>query len=144
MIVDTLKARAAEAMKNKDSAASAVLRLALGEIQTAEARANRSLSDDEAQAIVRKLVKSNEETMALAGGAQKDALARENDILTGLLPKTMTPEEIVIALAPVAEAIRAAKNDGQATGIGMKHLKTSGAPAQGGDVTVAVKRMRGG
>lgn len=142
MLVDVLKARAAEAMKSKDQVATAVLRLALGEIQTAEARANKPVSEDEAVAIVRKLIKSNEETLAHAPAEQKATLERENAILLAVLPATLTPAQIVEQLAPVADAIRAAKNDGQATGVAMKHLKGAGASVQGSDVTIAVKQMR--
>ena len=143
MVIETLKARAAEAMKSKDGVATSILRLALGEIQTAEARSNKPVTEDEAVAIVRKLIKSNEETLPHAAGEQKATLERENALLSSVLPATMTPDQIVAALAPVAEAVRAAKNDGQATGVAMKHLKSSGSSVQGNDVTAAVKRMRG-
>ncbi len=142
-VVDTLKARAAEAMKAKDAAASSILRLALGEIQTAEARTNKAVSNDEAIAIVRKLVKSNEETLTHTAPEQRASLERENALLLAVLPATLGPEQIVELLAPVAEAVRAAKSDGQATGVAMKHLKGSGASVQGNDVTAAVKRLRG-
>jgi len=144
MLTLTIKARAAEAMKTKDAVATTVLRVALGEIQTAEARANKPLADDEVQAIVRKLVKSNEETLAASSGEGRATLERENAILLSLLPATLTPDQIVIQLAPVADAIKAAKSDGQATGVAMKHLKAGGAVVQGSDVTAAVKRMREG
>ncbi len=142
-LVTTLKARAAEAMKAKDTAATSILRLALGEIQTAEARTNAPVSEADAVAIVRKLVKSNEETLAHTQGDERAALERENGILLGVLPATLGPDQIVVLLAPVADAVRDAKSDGQATGVAMKHLKTTGASVQGTDVTAAVKRMRG-
>jgi uncharacterized protein YqeY len=142
MLIDTIKARAAEAMKSKDAVATTVLRVALGEIQTVEARTNKALTDDEAQAIVRKLVKSNEETIAASQGDVKVTLERENVILLGLLPKSLSVDEIAEKLAPVVVQIRDAKNDGQATGVAMKHLKASGAAVQGSDVTAAVKRLR--
>jgi uncharacterized protein YqeY len=142
MLIDTLKAAAAEAMKAKDGVRTTVLRVALGEIQTAEARANKALTDEEAQAILRKLVKSNEETLAVAAQDVRATLQRENEILTSFLPASLTPEQIAEKLAPILDAIRAAGNDGQATGIAMKHLKASGVSAPGNDVSVAVKRMR--
>jgi uncharacterized protein YqeY len=143
MLIDTLKAAAAEAMKSKDAVRTTVLRVALGEMQTAEARANKPLTEEEAQAIVRKLVKSNEETLAVAAEDVRATLQRENEILSAFLPAALTAEQIAEKLAPVAEAIRAAKNDGQATGIAMKHLKASGVSAPGNEVGAAVKRMRG-
>lgn len=143
MIVDTLKERAKEAMKAKDSAATQIYRLALGEIQTLEARAARAVTEEEAEGVVRKLVKSNEETLSLStDDAQKGELEKEIALLTAVLPKGLSVEEIVALLAPVADAIKAAGNDGQATGVAMKHLKASGTSAQGKDVGAAVKTLR--
>lgn len=110
-----------------------------------EARKNAPLTEDEAAAVVRKLVKSNEETLGLTSDeARASTLRREIEVLVALLPASLTPDQIAELLAPQREAIRAAKNDGQATGIAMKHLKASGANATGADVTVAVKRLREG
>lgn len=143
MFVDALKVAIHQAVKGRDDVARDVLRLAFGEIQTAEARSTRSLSDDEAAAIVKKLVKSNEETLALASaGERADVLRREIAALSALLPKTMTVEQLVEALAPQAEALRAAKNDGAATGVAMKHLKSIGGVFEGKDVGEAVKKIR--
>ncbi len=143
MIIDSLKKRTAQALKEKDSVAKDVLRLALGEIQTAEARANRPLGEDEGVAIVRKLVKSNEETLAATGpGERAEALRHEIVVLTALLPASLSIAQIAEALASQRDAIRAAANDGQATGVAMKHLKTTGAAFDGKDVTAAVKLLR--
>lgn len=143
MFVDNLKAAINQAVKDKDTVARDVLRLAFGEIQTAEARAGRPPSEEEATAIVKKLVKSNEETLALTTDeARADTLRKEIAVLSALLPKTMTVPQIVEALASQAEAIRAAKNDGQATGLAMKHLKSTGAVFDGKDVGEAVKAIR--
>jgi len=50
--------------------------------------------------------------------------------------------EFVAALAGVTDAIRAAGNDGQATGVAMKELKKAGAVVNGKDVSAAVKQLR--
>jgi len=142
MLTEDIKKQMTQAMKERDEVAKNILRLALGEIQTAEARANRALKDEEAVAIVRKLVKSNEETLAAAQGEQADTLRKENAVLARLLPATLTVAQIVEALGVHRDAIRAAKNDGQATGIAMKHMKTTGASFDGNDVAAAVKEMR--
>jgi uncharacterized protein YqeY len=142
-IVDELKARMAEAMRSKDEIAKNIYRLAYSETQLASARSGTVVNEDEAIAILKKLVKSNEETLAVATeAAQKDALAREVALLTALLPKTLGVPEIVAALAPVADAIRAAGNDGQATGVAMKHLKSTGASVDGKTVAAAVRQIR--
>ncbi len=144
MLIDEIKARMTRAMRERDEVVRNILGLAVGEIQTAEARANRALGDDEATAVVRKLLKSNEETLALTGAddARGAALRREIEVLASLLPKSMSVEQIAEALAPVADPIRAAKSDGQAMGVAMKHLKAAGAVVGAPDVQQAVKRVR--
>jgi uncharacterized protein YqeY len=144
MIVDEIKKQMTSAMKSRDEVARNVLGVARGEIQTAEARANRPLTEDEAVAVVRKLLKSNEETLAAAPGASGAATLRaENAILEALLPARMGVDGIVAALVAQREAIRSAKSDGQATGVAMKHLKGAGVTGvDGGDVAEAVKRIR--
>ena len=145
MITDELKKQMPAAMQARDEIGKNVLGLALGEIQTGEARANRPLTEVEAIAVVRKLLKSNEETLALGGeNAGAPALRREIEILAALLPKSMSAEDIAVALAPVAEAVRAAKSDGQAMGVAMKHLKSSGAAVEASDVQKAVAQLRAG
>lgn len=144
MLVEDIKKRVVAAVKQGDAVTRDVLRLALGEIQTAEARKNAVLSDEDAAAALRKLIKSNEETLAAlpAGDERIATLKREVEVLASLLPAQMTVPQIVEALAAHADAIKAAGNDGQATGIAMKHLKASGASVSGGDVTAAVKQLR--
>ncbi len=144
MLIDQIKKRIVQAMKEKDEVAKSVLRLAQSEINAAEARANRPLREDEEAAIVRKLVKSNEETIAATGeGEQTATLRRENELLVAFLPASMSAAQIVEALASQREAIVAAKSDGQATGLAMKHLKSTGATFDGNDVAAAVKQLRG-
>ncbi|MCA9554554.1 MAG: GatB/YqeY domain-containing protein [Myxococcales bacterium] len=144
MLIDAIKSQITVAMKARDTLAKDILRVALGEIQTAEARAGGPVPDEEAQRILKKLVKSNEETMAIAKDPDTQAkLKRENEILGGLLPKALSVDDIVAALDPVADAIKAAKADGPAMGLAMKHLKQAGAPVEAPDVTAAVKAIRG-
>jgi uncharacterized protein YqeY len=143
MLIDEIKKRSMQAMKDRDTVAKEVLRVALGEIQVAEARAGRDATDEDSMAAVRKLIKSNEETRAVSTDeAQKATLTREIEVLSALLPKSLGVDEIVAALEPVREALRAAKSDGQATGVAMKHLKSTGAVVNGNDVSAAVRQVR--
>ena len=143
MLIETLKQRIADSVKAKDATARDVLRLALSEVQLADARSGRPQSDDEVVAIVRKLVKANEETLALTDDAERAATLRHELVaLTALLPKTLSVSELVEALAEQRDAIRAAKADGQATGLAIKFLKGTDAVFQGSDVTEAVKAIR--
>ena len=144
MLAHEIKKRVTQAMKDKNTIEKDILRLVLGEIQTAEARGATTATDDEAFAIVRKLIKSNQETLAATTDDEaKRVLAKEIEILGTLLPASLSIEQIVAALSPVADAIKAATNDGQATGVAMKHLKPTGLAVSGKDVSAAVKQIRG-
>ena len=120
-----------------------ILRVAVGEITTEAARPGRQGNDEEALAILRKLLKSNEETLGSTTDEQKRAvLTQENEILATYLPKSLSVDEIVQALAPVTAQIKAVANDGQATGIAMKQLKSAGLTVNGKDVGLAIKELR--
>ena len=134
-----------QAIKSGAHVEKEILRVAMGEITTEAARPGRQGTDEETQAILRKLVKSNEETLASTTDPERRAvLEQEIAILGTYLPKSLAPEEILAALAPVLEQIKAAGNDGQATGIAMKQLKSTGAVVNGKDVGVAIKELRKG
>jgi uncharacterized protein YqeY len=144
MLADEIKKRMFAAMKAGNVIEKEILRVALGEITTQDARGDKPLTDDEVGAILKKLVKSNQETLSSSEDAeQKKTLEQEISILQAFLPKTLGVDEIVAALAPVSDAIKAAGNDGQATGVAMKHLKSTGAVVGGKDVSEAVKKIRG-
>jgi len=143
MLADEIKTRMFAAMKAKKTVEKEILRVALGEISTAGVRSDKPLGDDAVGAILKKLVKSNQESLEVSSDEeQKRVLAEEIEILNSLLPKTLSVEQIVEALGPVAEGIKGAKADGPATGIAMKHLKQSRALVDGKDVALAVQQMR--
>lgn len=141
-LLEQLKKRMMMALKSGDVVEKEILRVAVGEVETAASRV-ATFDDDATRAILRKLVKSNEETMSLqADEAQKATLAREIAVIKSLLPQSLGIDALVEALAPVRDGIRAAGNDGQATGVAMKHLKAQGVVAGGKDVGEAVKKIR--
>jgi len=143
MLIDQIKARMFQAIKAGAHVEKEILRVAVGEISTDAARAGRQGNDEEATAILRKLLKSNEETLASTTDAEKRAvLTQENEILATYLPKSLSVDEIIQALAPVTAPIKAAANDGQATGIAMKQLKSAGLTVNGKDVGLAIKELR--
>jgi uncharacterized protein len=144
MLLEQIKAQMFKAMKAGNTVEKEILRVAVGEITTEGARDGRTGSDEEIQAILRKLIKSNQESIAASSDdAAKAVLEQEIAVLSAYLPKSLTVDEIVVALAAVRDAVIAAGNDGQATGVAMKHLKASGAVVSGKDVTEAVRRVRG-
>jgi len=143
MLIDQIKARMFQAIKAGAHVEKEILRVAMGEITTEAARPGRQGTDEETMAILRKLLKSNEETLASTTDADKRAvLTQEMEILATYLPKSLSVAEIVSALAPVSPQIIAAANDGQATGIAMKQLKSAGLVVNGKDVTLAIKELR--
>ena len=143
MLLDEIKTRMFKAMKEGRIVEKEILRVAVGEITTHAAREGKSGNDEEAQAILRKLIKSNDESIALCDEASRKAdLELENKTLEELLPKSLTVDEILSTLESAKDAIRAAGNDGQATGIAMKALKSAGAIVSGKDVSAAVRQMR--
>lgn len=143
MLKDEISRRIKQAMRDGNTVEKEVLRVALGDIQTAEAREGAKESDDTAIAVVKKLLKSVTETAAqTANPAEKATLEAEIVVLASLLPKSLSVDALVAKLAPKADAIKAAPNDGAATGIAMKALKADGVDANGKDVTEAVKKLR--
>jgi uncharacterized protein YqeY len=145
MLLDEIKAQMFRAMKAGNVLEKEILRVAVGEITTEAAREGRKGDDDEARAIVKKLMKSNEESIDGGLAPERRAeLEEENRILSAFLPKVLGVEDIVLALSAVRDAVKAAGNEGQATGVAMKHLKAAGASVNGKDVAEAVKRLRSG
>lgn len=143
MLKDTLRAQIRDAMKGGRTLERTILKVALGEIETAETRQGSDLPDAEAIKLVRKLVKSNEEFLAAtADEATKEKLAAEIEILDALLPKALDVDAIVATLGEAVDEIRAAKADGPAMGVAMRHLKAAGAVVEGKDVGAAVRAIR--
>ena len=143
MLLEAIKAQMFKAMKAGSIVEKEILRVAVGEITTDRVREGRKGDDEEAQGILRKLIKSNQESISAGIDAEKRAvLEQENEVLSGFLPKALSMAEIVTALSSVRDAVRAAGNDGQAMGVAMKHLKASGLSAGGKDVAEAVKQLR--
>lgn len=147
-MIEALKKRLLEARKASRPVELGVLQVVLGEASMAEARSGEKPTDEQVEKIIRKTLLGNQETLALLtqkGMTASDNFAKlttESALLESLLPKTLTVDAIVGLLAAVADAVKAAKNDGQATGVAMKHLKGQGARVLGEDVTQAVKKLR--
>jgi uncharacterized protein YqeY len=145
-----LQAKLRVAMKAKDDLAKDMLRVILGEVSTRRARTGKEPADEEVHAIIRKVIAGNDETrkeLEQRGQTAHEAygrLARENAYLETLLPRTLDQAAIRKELEPIAAELRGAKNDGQATGLAMKHLKQKGAAVLGEDVAAAVKQLRSG
>jgi uncharacterized protein YqeY len=145
----TLKGKLLECRKAGKALELTILQVVLGDASTLEARSGRPPSDDEVEKLIRKTMLGNQETLGLlekqgqAGSANHVKLTAENAYLATLLPQTLSADEIRAALAEVLDGIKSARNEGQATGVAMKHLKGRGLKVLGEDVATAVRQIRG-
>ena len=143
MLMDQLKERIKSAMKAGNTLERDVFKVALGDLQLQETRQGQTLTDEDVQKGLRKVIKGNREMIsAVTDPAVLERMNAEIQILETLLPTTLDPAQIRVVLDAVAEPIRAAGNDGQATGIAMKHLKAQGLAVEGRDVQTVVKQLR--
>jgi len=118
------------------------LKLVLGDLQQKAASGN--VTDEVAHAIVKKIIKGNEETL---GYLSQDDVRRgehldENEILSGLLPKYLTADQIRESLVAAGIDVKSIPNEGQATGKAMQHFKTNNSPVEGQTVKEVVRSMR--
>jgi uncharacterized protein YqeY len=140
MLIDQIKQRMFQAIKAGETIEKEVLRTAIGEVT----RTGEDATDERVTQVLRKLVKSNQETLLALGDAPGRAeLDKEIAVLETFLPKTLSPEQIAVLLEPVAAQIRAAAGPGPAMGIAMKLLKSAAAVADARDVQTALGRIRG-
>ena len=88
-IQEQIKQDLKQAMKDKDEEKKNTLRIIIGEFGRAEAK---ELSDDEVIKIVRKLIKSEQESLEQSGKSASDS--RYIQILESYLPQMASDEEI--------------------------------------------------
>lgn len=139
MLIDQVKQRMFQAMKQNQTLEKEVLRTVVGEVT----RSGDDPTDERVLGVLKKLVKSNQETFEAATDAeQKKTLEREIEVLQTFLPATPGPEQLCALLAPTAEAIRAAAGPGPAMGIAMKFLKAANVSAESRDVQAAIAELR--
>ncbi len=143
-LTDDIKKGMFAAMKAKSVVEKEILRVALGEIQTAGSRAeDETLTDEEVQAILKKLIKSNREVLEVSEDPlARDKLEQEIRYLQGYLPQALDVEQIILLLDPVHAQIKGAPNPGPAMGVAMKTLKQAGAQVNSADVAKAVETLR--
>jgi uncharacterized protein YqeY len=145
-----LQAKLQEAMKAKDGLARDVLRVILGEVSTRRARTGKEPTDEEVHGIIRKFIAGNNETrqeLEKRGQTAHESyarLVRENAYLETLLPASLDRAAIRRELEPLADTLKGARNDGQATGLALKHLKQKGLAVAGEDVAAVVTEIRAG
>lgn len=138
------------AMKSKNDLARDLLRVVMGEASTRRARTGQEPTDADIHAIIRKLMAGNAETRkeleqrGMTSHESYERLGRENAYLETLLPAALDRAAIKRELESIVADLKGAKNDGQATGLAMKHLKQKGLAVPGEEVSAAVKELRAG
>lgn len=118
-----------------------VLKLILGECQ----QQIKGVTEEQANNIVKKMIKSNEECLIhlAEGDVRVIRLKEENEILSSLLPQYWTVGQIKDRLVADGINLNSVSSDGQAMGLVMKHLKQIDAPVEGNTVKQAISELRG-
>ena len=113
-----------EARSSGKEIAYGIYTLFLGDLQTLERAAGRNgqpITDAEVQLNAKRLIKSNNETIALTTNESvRERLTAENTYLQEFLPKLMSDVELAVIIANLKNAV-----PGIAMGEIMKHLKAN-------------------
>lgn len=139
-----LKERSIAALRSGNNLEKQILRVAIGEIETlamSKSQGNKPVSEEQACKVLRKIIQSNLETIEHSNEEKKSILLQENQVLEAFLPKQLSQDEIQNKLEPVLNQLRSAKSIGQAIGIAMKTLKSSGESVDGNDVKQVVEQL---
>ncbi len=146
IMITELRNRLKQAMFAKEEAVKNVLQFILGEISTLEARSNKAPTEDQICSIIQRTIENNKKVIQKLEleGITYDCskLLDENKFLGTLLPTTLSVEDIRKELSVIVENLKSAKNDGQATGMSIEHLKKLGLKVNSVDVISVVKELR--
>lgn len=98
-LIDQLKEQMKDAMRTKQKVRLGTIRMALAAIKQIEVDTRESLNDDQAIAVLTKMVKQRRDSIAQYAAAGRDELAQieadEIQVLEEFLPQPLTEEEIV-------------------------------------------------
>ena len=99
-LIDQLKEQMKAAMRAKEKVRLGTIRMALAAIKQIEVDTRESLNDDQAIAVLTKMVKQRRDSIAQYEAAGRDELAQieaeEIQVLEDFLPQPLTEEEIVV------------------------------------------------
>jgi len=119
-----------------------LLKVVLGDLQ--QKSASGKVTEEIAHAVVKKIIKGNEESMGYLseGDLRRAQYLNENEILSGLLPKYLTADQIRESLTTAGIDVSSMPNEGQATGRAMQHFKATNSPVEGQTVKEVVQAIR--
>ena len=144
MIVEKITAGIKEAMLARNDAKRGILKVALGDIQALQFSKGQKgeVTDEQAIKVIQKIIKGNEETLALSTPEKAKILSDENEVLKMLLPLAMSEADIRAELTQLTVQIKEAKSEGMAIGIASKLLKSTGKIVDNSIVSKVIKEIR--
>lgn len=96
-LLDSIKTQKTEARKDPARVIEVnILNLLLGEVETIELRTQKKFSDSQVVDSIKKLIKSNDDSLKHRAS---EKLVAENAVLAKLLPQQLTEDEIVQIIA---------------------------------------------
>jgi uncharacterized protein YqeY len=143
-LIEQMRAEITAAMKFGDTVRRDTLKVVVAETESLAIRQSKTATDEMVFGVIRKAIEGNTESLGhLPTTDPRHAkLTQENVILTGYLPVMLSLDQVLAELASVQGDIKAAKSDGQATGVAMKLLKGKNLAVDGNTVGAAVKQIR--
>jgi uncharacterized protein len=141
-LFESIKQQLNAARKAGEKEKLSILKVVVGELQTLQFSKGHAetISDEETIKTIKKLIEGNTQTIDLSpNNARNIDLAKEIAILSTLLPKMATKEEIEAALKEAT--FTHVQSEGQAIGLAIKYLKAQGIMAESKDVIEVVKEM---
>lgn len=94
MLLNEIKQQQLAARKARDKLKTALLTTLIGEIEAVGKAKNRQTTEDEAVAVVKKMLKNNAITIEAYGEDAPQTVLEEKFILESYLPKQMTEERL--------------------------------------------------
>ncbi|WP_394129667.1 GatB/YqeY domain-containing protein [Shewanella maritima] len=111
-LIDQLKEQMKHAMRAKEKVRLGTIRMALAAIKQIEVDTRESLTDDQAIAVLTKMVKQRKDSIAQYEAANRPELAQaeaeEVQVIETFLPKPLTDEEIATIIDATIEQVGAA------------------------------------
>ncbi|UOL48719.1 hypothetical protein [Pseudomonas phage Astolliot] len=96
-LIEQIKTQKNEARKDPDRVIEVnILTLLIGEVETVELRTQKKFSDSQVVDSIKKLIKSNDDSLKHRAS---EKLVAENAVLAKLLPQQLTEDEIVQIIA---------------------------------------------
>jgi uncharacterized protein YqeY len=141
MFVDTLR-RKIDSLPASSSAKN-LLKVVLGDIQQKEAF--KPVADQECHTLVKKMIKANEDNIALMTESEPtdyriEKFQKENLLLDSLLPRYWSDQDIRNWISDEGIDVKAFPSEGAVIGQCMSMLK--GEPVEGGMVKKIIHEMR--